>query len=190
VIVARGEDAGGDTARFTSIYQRNYTRVLGYALARSRREVAEDIANETFLTAWRKLDEVPQDDPLPWLLGVARNHRLKQLAAGRRRQTIADRIGQLSDERDLAVWDTGDLVVERDAGLAAFASLPEPDAEVLILSAWYGLDAAQAAVVVGCTKALYYVRIHRARRRLARALQQQRTTTAAARMDLLEGNHS
>jgi RNA polymerase sigma-70 factor (ECF subfamily) len=66
---------------------------LGYALAHCRREVTEDIANETFLTAWRKLDEVPQDDPLPWLLGVARNHRLKQLAAGRRHQTIADRIG-------------------------------------------------------------------------------------------------
>jgi RNA polymerase sigma-70 factor, ECF subfamily len=84
VTVAQGEDADGDTARFTSIYQRNYTRVLGYALAHSGREVAEDIANETFLTAWRKLDEVPEGDPLPWLLGVARNHRLKQLATGRR----------------------------------------------------------------------------------------------------------
>ena len=178
-----------DAARFTSIYQRNYTKVLGYALANSRREVAEDIANETFLTAWRKLDEVPPDDPLPWLLGVARNHRFKQLAAGRRRETIADRIASLSDERDLAAWDTGDLVVERDAGLAAFAALPEPDAEILILTAWYGLDAAQTATVLGCTKALYYVRIHRARRRLARALQQ-RTPAAAFRVDLLEENRS
>jgi RNA polymerase sigma factor (sigma-70 family) len=178
-----------DAARFTSIYQRNYTRVLGYALAGSRREVAEDIANETFLTAWRKLDEVPPEDPLPWLLGAARNHRLKQLAAGRRRETIADRIAQLSDERDLAAWDTGDLVVEREAGLAAFAALPEPDAEILILTAWYGLDAAQAATVLGCTKALFYVRIHRARRRLARALQQ-RTPAMTARLDLLEGNRS
>lgn len=184
-----GGDAGGDAARFTSIYQRNYTRVLGYALAHSPRDVAEDVANETFLTAWRKLDEVPRGDPLPWLLGAARNHRLKQLAAGRRRETIAQRIGRLSDERDSAVWDTGDLVVEREAGLAAFASLPEPDAEVLILSAWYGLSAAQAATVLGCTKALYYVRVHRARRRLARALEQ-RTPAVTARVDLLEGNRS
>jgi RNA polymerase sigma-70 factor (ECF subfamily) len=189
VTVAQGEDPGGDAARFTSIYRRHHTRVLGYALAHSPRDVAEDVANETFLTAWRKLDEIPQDDPLPWLLGVARNHRLKQLAAGRRRETIADRIGRLSDERDLTAWDTGDLVVERDAGLAAFAALPEPDAEVLILSAWYGLNAGQAATVLGCTKALYYVRVHRARRRLARALQQ-RTRAATARMDLLEGNRS
>jgi RNA polymerase sigma factor (sigma-70 family) len=185
--VTLGQD--DDAARFTSIYQRNYTRVFGYALANSRREVAEDIANETFLTAWRKLDEVPPEDPLPWLLGVARNHRLKQLAAGRRRETIADRVASLSDERDLAAWDTGDLVVERAAGLAAFAALPEADAEILILTAWYGLDAARTATVLGCTKALYYVRIHRARRRLARALQQ-RTPTATFRVDLLEENRS
>jgi RNA polymerase sigma factor (sigma-70 family) len=178
-----------DAARFTSIYQRNYTRVFGYALANGRREVAEDIANETFLTAWRKLDEVPPDDPLPWLLGVARNHRLKQLAAGRRRESIAERIARLSDERDLAAWDTSDLVVERDVALAAFAALPEPDAEVLILTAWYGLDAAQAAAVLGCTKALYYVRIHRARRRLAQALRH-RTPAAPFRIDLLEENRS
>lgn len=187
--VARDEDPGGDAAIFTSIYRRYHTRVLGYALTHSPRDVAEDVANETFLTAWRKLDKVPLSDPLPWLLGVARNHRLKQLAAGRRRETIAGRIERLSDERDAAAWDTGDLVVEREACLAAFAALPEADAEVLILSAWYGLNAARAATVLGCTKALFYVRLHRARRRLARALQQ-RTPAAPVRMDLLEGNRS
>jgi RNA polymerase sigma-70 factor (ECF subfamily) len=51
----------------------------------------------------------------------------------------------LSDDHDLAAWGTGDLVVERNTGLAAFAALSEHDAEILILSAWYGLDAAQSA---------------------------------------------
>ncbi|GAA4502527.1 sigma-70 family RNA polymerase sigma factor [Actinoallomurus oryzae] len=190
MIVARGEDTGDDAARFTSIYRRNYSRVLSYALAHDRRDVAEDVVNETFLTAWRKLGEVPQDDPLPWLLRAARNHRLKQRAAGRRRETIAHRIGRLSDERDLVAWDTGDLVAERDSVLAAFASLPEADAEILILSAWYGLDAAQAATVLGCTKALYYVRVHRARRRLTRALHKETGTAAMVPLDLLEGNRS
>jgi RNA polymerase sigma factor (sigma-70 family) len=189
VSVARHEDPGDDAAVFTSIFRRYHAKVLGYALAHSPRDVAEDVVNETFLTAWRKLDRIPPDDPLPWLLGVARNHRLKQLAAGRRRETIAGRIERLSDERDLAAWDTGELVVERQVGLAAFAALPEADAEVLILSAWYGLNAARAATVLGCTKALFYVRLHRARRRLARALEQ-RTPTAPVRVELLEGNRS
>ena len=33
---------------------------------------AEDVASETFLIAWRRLADVPEQ-PLPWLLGVARN---------------------------------------------------------------------------------------------------------------------
>jgi hypothetical protein len=34
------------------------------------------------MTAWRKVDKVPCDDPLPRLLDLARNHRLNQFAAG------------------------------------------------------------------------------------------------------------
>jgi hypothetical protein len=47
VTVAQDEDPGGDAARFTSIYRRHYTRVLGYALAHSPGDVAEDVANAT-----------------------------------------------------------------------------------------------------------------------------------------------
>ena len=176
-----------EVARFTFIYQSNYAKVFSYALAYNQRSMAEDVANETFMTAWRKLDAVPHDDPLPWLLGVARNHRLKQFAAGRRHETIAQRIAQLTDERDVAAWDIGDLVVERDAVLAAFASLSGQDAEILILSAWYGLTPAQTATVLGCTTALYYVRIHRARRRLAHALKQGAPSVTFPK-DVLEGH--
>ena len=34
---------------------------------------------ETFLVAWRRLDDVPEDDPVPWLLAVARNVWLGRL---------------------------------------------------------------------------------------------------------------
>jgi RNA polymerase sigma-70 factor, ECF subfamily len=61
-------------------------------------------------------------------------------------------------------------VAERDALLAAFARLSDQDAEILILTAWYGLPPAKAATVLGCSGATFYVRLHRARKRLARAL--------------------
>ncbi|MFC6886598.1 MULTISPECIES: RNA polymerase sigma factor [Actinomadura] len=175
---------------FTSIYRRHYPSVLGYALAHDRRDVAEDIANETFLTAWRKLGSVPADDPLPWLLGVARRHRLKLRAAGRRHDSIADRVVRLADERDATAWDTGSLVAERDVGLAAFAALPDRDAEILILTAWYGLGPARAAVVLGCSTATFFVRLHRARRRLACALDDHAVPGALAVVgESLEGQH-
>ncbi len=55
--------------------------------------------------------------------------------------------------------------------LAAFAALRERDREVLRLVAWDGLDAAEAAEVLGVTRLAFTVRLHRARRRLERALE-------------------
>jgi len=164
---------GDEVARFTSMYRRNYSKVLGYTLAHGERATAEDVANETFITAWRRLEDVPRDGELPWLFAVARNHRLKQRAAGHRHTTIADRIARLTDERDLTVRDTGELVVERAAGLAAFATLSERDAEVLVIGTWYGFTTAEAAQVLGCSTATFLVRRHRARKRLVQALAHQ-----------------
>jgi RNA polymerase sigma factor (sigma-70 family) len=159
-----------DATRFTALYHEFYPRVLAYSRAHSDADVAEDIAHETFLVAWRRWPEVPADGALPWLLAVARNVRLQQRDSGRRRQTLADRIAAQTTDRDRAAWDTADLVVDRAAGLAAVAMLNEADTEVLLLKAWHGLTATQAAKVLGCSKATYFVRLHRARKRLAQAL--------------------
>jgi len=54
--------------------------------------------------------------------------------------------------------------------LTALATLPEADRELLTLVAWHGLKPNEAAQVVGCSTAAYFVRLHRARRRLERAM--------------------
>jgi DNA-directed RNA polymerase specialized sigma24 family protein len=77
--------------QFTVLYDRNYRNVLGYALLRAGQDAAEDVVSETFLVAWRRLDDLPEP-VLPWLLGVARNLLHKQYDSGRRRQVLADRI--------------------------------------------------------------------------------------------------
>src|SRR5918995_5675542 len=47
-------------ARFRAVYHANYHRVLGYLLRRTgSREDAEDVVAETFLTAWRRLEQMP-----------------------------------------------------------------------------------------------------------------------------------
>jgi DNA-directed RNA polymerase specialized sigma24 family protein len=60
-------------ARFDECFRQHYAHVLAYALRRlPDRSAAEDVAAETFLVAWRRLDDIP-GDPLPWLLGIARH---------------------------------------------------------------------------------------------------------------------
>jgi DNA-directed RNA polymerase specialized sigma24 family protein len=47
---------------------------------------------ETFLTAWRRLDDVPAgDEARLWLYGVARRMLANQRRGARRRSSLADR---------------------------------------------------------------------------------------------------
>ena len=155
--------------RFADLYDRYPRNVLRYALQHSEPGSAEDVASETFLITWRRWPDVPEP-PLPWLLGVARNLLRKQAEAGRRRRLVAQRIAAVSNAADLTSWDAAEHVVERAAALAALASLPERDVEVLSLVTWHGLDAQAAATVVGCSPRAFTVRLSRARRRLSAAL--------------------
>jgi hypothetical protein len=47
--------------RFRVLYDRSYSKVLGYALRRAdSRDDAFDVVAETFLVAWRRLGDVPE----------------------------------------------------------------------------------------------------------------------------------
>jgi RNA polymerase sigma factor (sigma-70 family) len=155
--------------RFTELYDRHYRSVLGYALLRTEHGMAEDVSSETFLIAWRRLDELPEP-ALPWLLGVARNLLYKQYHSGRRRQVLAERITAATTTDDLAGPDVAERVVERDAAKAVLSALTEKDVEAIVLTTWYGLSPREASRVVGCSATTFTVRVHRARRRLARTL--------------------
>ncbi len=53
---------------------------------------------------------------------------------------------------------------------SVLAALPSAEQEALRLTEWDQLTAAESAQVLGCTRAAFRVRLHRARRRLARLL--------------------
>jgi RNA polymerase sigma-70 factor (ECF subfamily) len=115
-----------------------------------------------FAIAWRRLDDVP-DPALPWLLACARrvlaNQRRGERRFGALRSRLAaDRLGPLST-------DEGDGQLRQ-----ALNELRERDREVLLLVAWEGLEPAEAAAVLGCSRGALAVRLHRARKRLAVAL--------------------
>jgi RNA polymerase sigma-70 factor, ECF subfamily len=159
-----------DVERFEALYREHFRGVLGYALARLEPERAKDAAAETFMVAWRRLNEVPAE-PAAWLFGVARKVVAEQFRADSRRAALAERLASPGwQQRPAHPADPADQVAQRDAALAALARLSEPDREVLTLLAWHGLTAGQAAQVLGLSNLSFAVRLHRARRRLASAL--------------------
>jgi RNA polymerase sigma-70 factor (ECF subfamily) len=138
---------------------------MAYALRHVDADSAEDVVSETFLVAWRRLDRVP-DDPLPWLLVVARNTVANHRRAGSRQVRAADALRRLRQVAEPAVA-ADVLATERATVLAELAALTAKEREALLLVAWDGLSPARAARVAGCSLATFHVRLFRARRRLA-----------------------
>src|SRR3954447_11307673 len=82
--------------RFGRIYRAQAAAILAYALRRVEdTEDAADVVAETFLVAWRRLDEVPIDATARlWLFAVARRVVANQHRAERRRSRLAERLGE------------------------------------------------------------------------------------------------
>ncbi|AWS43705.1 RNA polymerase sigma factor [Streptosporangium sp. 'caverna'] len=159
----------GPRDRFTVLYSSCYSSVYAYAVSRAGRQLAEEVASETFCVAWRRIDDVP-DEALPWLLGVARNVLRESYRAEARRQSLENELSTWGSVTELTARDVAESVTERTAVLRGLAALSDGDREVLTLVAWHGLRAVDAAKVVGCSTATFFVRLHRARRRLERAM--------------------
>ena len=61
-----------EEARFTQLYRRHHTAIHDYCKRRVPDEMVDDVVAEVFLTAWRRLDEVPDGDATGlWLFRVA-----------------------------------------------------------------------------------------------------------------------
>ena len=153
--------------RVEQIYAANHAAITGYVLRRTDNpDDAADVIAETFLTCWRRLDDVPDGgNTRLWLYGVARRVLANHHRADRRRTALADRL-----RADLAAYRTREYSGELATITAAFRSLPAADQELLALAAWEGLTTGQIAAVLGCSPNAVRIRRHRARRRFTALL--------------------
>ena len=145
-------------------------RVLAYLQHRTDPQTAQDLLQEVFMIAFAKAPELPQP-PLGWLFGTARRV-LANRYRGRRRQDelIARLIENADPVTDVDADSDGRCRELQQAFAQTLATLSTADRDVLTLTGWYDLTPAEAADALGCSPAAYAVRLHRARKRLARAL--------------------
>jgi RNA polymerase sigma-70 factor (ECF subfamily) len=154
----------GERPAFEHMFRAHHAAVYRYVLRRVEGPAVEDVVGETFLVAWRRYEELA-GEPLPWLLGIARRVCANHLRGRSRRTQLHARLAAEPAPAQMAAAE----LMERSVR-AALASLRDEDREVIALVAWDGLDNHQAARVLGCGVGAFAVRLHRARRRLARAL--------------------
>jgi RNA polymerase sigma-70 factor, ECF subfamily len=149
--------------RLEALFSDHAAALRAYARRRVAKGAADDVVSDVFVVAWRRLEEVP-DDALPWLLACAQRIIANQRRTIRRQAALLER---LTHERACSAHahERTDSVLGE-----ALAALSEGDREVLMLVAWEGLEPERAAVVVGCSRRAFAMRLHRARRRLADAM--------------------
>lgn len=158
--------------RFEALFAAHHPAINAYALRRAEPELAADAVADTFLVAWRRLEDIPEP-PLPWLYGVARRALADQRRSASRRDALSARA---AFQRPVPSPDLADRLGEQDAIRTAFGTLSDDDRETLALVAWEGLDPADAALAAGCSRTTFNVRLFRARRRLATALAKEATS--------------
>ena len=153
---------------FADLYHRTYPAVLRFVERRIHRSHAEDIAAEVFLVAWRRLADVPPDpeQACAWLFGVAHRTLRNGQRTDQRRHALAVRIADAQLTALPANTLDPDLIAQQVDLAHAWRRLSPVHQESLALAAWDGLNAAQAAVVLGISPVAFRLRLSRARRAL------------------------
>lgn len=152
----------GDERAFGKLVKQHERRVFRLAgRFFRRREDVEDLAQETFLTAWSKLGTYRGDAPFEhWLTRLCLNLCYARL----RKKSPAEEPfeGSLGEKEEAAESDpTARLEVRR-----LLARLAPEDRFILLLLDGQGWSVAEIAEQLGWTKVNVKVRAHRARKRL------------------------
>jgi len=182
-------DSSGSThhngnAAFSAMYRREYLDVLRFI---ERRLVppdaarAEDIAQEVFLTAWRRQGDIPNTQIRAWLFGVARNHLLNEYQSNSRKAALQVRIAA---NAEISVPGPESGAAQYLDLAAAWQLLSAAKQEVIALAVWDNLTSAQASKVLGISAANYRIRLHRARNALRQALAPQVGKSAASQVQV------
>lgn len=160
----------GETDRFGDLVAAHLDAIFRFHLRMTGdRAAAEDLAQDTFVAAFRALDKLATPAFFrAWLYGIARHQALNHNAR------VARRLPEFVDPADLdqrADPGAGGCEVERNERMAALdaaiAELPDEYRAPLTLVAIDQLSYEEAGVVLGLPLGTVKSRIARARRQLA-----------------------
>lgn len=152
----------GDESAFGRLYERYGRIVHALLLARVDRQEVDDLVQDVFLTAWRRLGDLR--DPAAfggWIAMIARN---RAADAHRRAPEFVEL------PADLEGPGTTSAGAEANAALAAIRALPDAYRETLMLRLVEGLTGPEIAERTGLTPASVRVNLHRGMKMLREKL--------------------
>jgi RNA polymerase sigma-70 factor (ECF subfamily) len=149
----------GDRDAFGQLYQRHAAMVHGLLLAQVPRAEAEDLAQEVFMQAMRKLPGLREPASFaPWLAAIARHQAADR---HRRRRPPPPTTSEPAVEPG---------IVEAEAILALIHELPLAYRETLVLRLVAGMTGPEIAARTGLTPESVRVNLHRGMKKLRERL--------------------
>lgn len=128
-------------------------------------EDSEDLAQEVFIQAFRKLDSFRGDARFStWLYQVAMNHCLNWKRRQKRRAEV------MSEWRESQEDSGGAANPQCHAVQAALLELPPKQRAAILLTVYEGFNHAEAARVLDCSETTVSWRVFEARRKLKKIL--------------------
>lgn len=143
--------ANGDVEAFKALFQTYAPRVKSYMLRQGAdASTAEELAQETLLTVWRKASLYSDDkgSATTWIFTIARNLRIDRL----RREVAWQPLPEDNDQQPSPDPAPDEELSERERGervRAMLAELPSDQAEVVTLAFVEGLSHSEIAAKLG-----------------------------------------
>ncbi|HEY1816198.1 MAG TPA: sigma-70 family RNA polymerase sigma factor [Kofleriaceae bacterium] len=157
-----------DARAFGELVARHQRLVFGVALAHCRdRALAEDVAQEAFVAAWRDLDRLRDGTRVgPWVAGIARNLAANAVRTRARREQIAiDAPASAPSPEDVVREREDQELLSR-----ALADIPDAHRETLVLFYLEGESIGAIARALGVTEDVIKQRLTRGRRTLRQSV--------------------
>jgi len=147
------EARSGDSAAFGELFKLYSPQVIGAALGITKdKHKAEDIAQDAFVVAWRKLRQLRHPSSFgTWVAQIARMNALMSWRSEDKDETraedhaveVAHRCRQAEPAEPIISTETAAIVMEEINGL------PHPEREIVLLMDIQGVSAEEAAKSVG-----------------------------------------
>ncbi|MFG0243084.1 MAG: RNA polymerase sigma factor [Phycisphaerales bacterium JB054] len=159
---------GGDREAFAVLYRRHVSMVHGVVLARlgrAGRSEAEDVTQEVFVVAWRRLGELRDGAAVgAWLVSIARS-RAADWARASGRRSARELVSGGAAGSEVSGRDP-----RTDEVLAMVWALPEKYREVLVLRFVVGMTGGQIGMCLRMSPGAVRVNLHRGVGRLRAAM--------------------